>query len=85
MELLNSILADLKEKSDALRTSAVTLISHAHGRERRAERGILRRELQAAIKYGEKVAANPGRRGEQRWRFTHNGVVYITDLSLIHI
>ena len=63
MEVLNSFLRDLKEKSDALRTSAVTLISHAHGRERRAERGILRRELQAAIKYGEKVAANPGRRG----------------------
>ena len=75
MEVLNSFLRDLKEKSDALRTSAVTLISHAHGRERRAERGILRRELQAAIKHGEKVAANPGRRGEKRWRFTHNGVV----------
>jgi len=84
MEVLNSFLRDLKEKSDALRTSAVTLISHAHGRERRAERGILRRELQAAIKYGEKVAANPGRRGEKRWRFTHDGVVYITDETMRH-
>jgi hypothetical protein len=84
MELLNSFLRDLKEKSDALRTSAITLVSHTHGRERRAERGILRRELQAAIKYGEKVAANPGRRGEKRWRFTHNGVVYITDQTMRH-
>ena len=65
-------------------TSAVTLISHAHGRERRAERGIQRRELQAAIKHGEKVAANPGRRGEKRWRFTHQGVVYITDETMRH-
>ena len=31
-----------------LRTEDLTLISHTHGRERRAERKILRRELQAA-------------------------------------
>ena len=37
MDILNSFLRDLKEKSDALRTSAVTLISHAHGRERWAD------------------------------------------------
>ena len=67
-----------------LRTSEFTLVSHAHGRERRAERGIQRRELQAAIKHGEKVAANPGRRGEKRWRFTHQGVVYITDETMRH-
>merc|ERR1711903_336415 len=62
-----------------LRTSEFTLVSHAHGRERRAERGIQRRELQAAIKYGEKVAAARG-----RWRFTHQGVVYITDETMRH-
>ena len=65
-----------------LRTSEFTLVSHAHGRA--AERGIQRRELQAAIKHGEKVAANPGRRGEKRWRFTHQGVVYITDETMRH-
>ena len=96
MEMLDTILRDLKlnetalrrvlgqAPADELRTSDVTLVSHAHGRERRAERGILRRELQAAIKYGEKVAANPGRRGEKRWRFTHQGVVYITDETMRH-
>ena len=96
MEMLDTILRDLKlnetalrrvlgqAPADELRTSDVTLVSHAHGRERRAERGIQRRELQAAIKHGEKVAANPGRRGEKRWRFTHQGVVYITDESMRH-
>ena len=96
MEMLDTILRDLKMNetalrrvlgqapADELRTSDVTLVSHAHGRERRAERGIQRRELQAAIKHGEKVAANPGRRGEKRWRFTHQGVVYITDETMRH-
>ena len=96
MEMLDTILRDLKLNetalrrvlgqgpADELRTSDVTLVSHAHGRERRAERGIQRRELQAAIKHGEKVAANPGRRGEKRWRFTHQGVVYITDETMRH-
>jgi hypothetical protein len=36
-------------------------------------------ELKAAIKYGRKERANPGRDGDSRWRFTHRGVVYITD------
>jgi hypothetical protein len=38
--------------SPALNTSDITLISHTHGRERRAERGIERKELQEAVKYG---------------------------------
>lgn len=54
-----------------LDTSAITLISHAHGRARRDERGIVKRELQEAVKYGRKERANPGRNGDQRWRYTH--------------
>ena len=73
MEMLDTILRDLKlnetalrrvlgqAPADELRTSDVTLVSHAHGRERRAERGIQRRELQAAIKHGVKEKGNPGR------------------------
>lgn len=67
-----------------LRTEDVTLISHAHGRQRRAERNIQRVELQAAIKNGTKESANPGRDGSSRWRYTCNGVVYITDESSRH-
>ncbi len=41
-----------KTETPTLRTSEITLFSHTHGRERRAERGIERKELQEAIKYG---------------------------------
>ena len=54
-----------------LNTSAVTLISHTHGRERREQRGIERRELQEAVKHGRRERANPGRDGSVRWRYTH--------------
>lgn len=67
-----------------LPTENITLISHAHGRQRRVERRIQRKELQAAIKYGIKEAANPGRDGSIRLRYTYNGVVYITDETSRH-
>ena len=65
-------------------TENVTVISHGHGRERRLERNIEKRDLQAAIKYGVKTSANPGQDGSQRWRYTHNGVVYLTDATSKH-
>ncbi|KAG2493615.1 hypothetical protein HYH03_008132 [Edaphochlamys debaryana] len=67
-----------------LDTSAITVVSHAHGRSRRAERDISKRDLQTAIKYGTRERANPGRDGKPRWRFTYQGVVYITDESCRH-
>ncbi len=67
-----------------LNTVDVTLISHTHGRQRRAERSIGRVDLQAAVKHGNCEAASPGQRGEQRWRYEYNGVVYITDASSKH-
>jgi hypothetical protein len=78
-------LGDVQAALEAsLRTEDISLISHTHGRERRAQRGIMRRELQAAIKYGLRERANPGRDGGLRWRFTHEGVVYITDETARH-
>ena len=72
----------LAEKTNAVpRTEDITLISHDHGRDRRIERTIDKKELQAAIKYGIKTSANPGRDGSQRWRYTYNNVVYITDTT----
>ena len=41
-------------------------------------------DLQAAVKHGNREAASPGQRGEQRWRYEYNGVVYITDASSKH-
>ena len=77
-------LDQLSETLPSLRTDDITLISHTHGRERRAERKIMRKELQAAIKYGIKERANPGRDGSTRWRYTHDGIVYITDETSRH-
>jgi hypothetical protein len=70
--------------STLLPTENVTLFSHAHGRERRAERNIQRIELQAALKYRTKEDADPGRDGSHCWRYTHNSVVYITDETSRH-
>ena len=67
-----------------LSTEDVTLISHTHGRGRRAERNISRLELQAAIKHGRKEPAHPSAEGRQRWRYTWQGVVYVTDESSRH-
>ena len=74
----------LKQSSTVPLTENITVISHDHGRDRRNERVIDKKELQAAIKYGIKTAANPGRDGTQRWRYTYNGVVYVTDSTSKH-
>ena len=71
-------------RPDPLRTSDISLVSHTHGRERREERGIAKRELQEAVRHGRREIANPGRRGEKRWRYTHKGVTYITDETSRH-
>eukprot|EP00899_Mesostigma_viride_P007668 jgi/Mesvir1/16902/Mv15772-RA.1 len=68
----------------AISTCDVSLVSHTHGRLRRIERNIDRSELQAAVKHGRKEAANPGPKGDVRWRYTHKGIVYITDASSRH-
>lgn len=65
-------------------TAAMTVLSSAHGRQRRAERGIEKLELQAAVKYGRRERAHPSTKGEARWRITHKGVVYITDVTTRH-
>jgi len=67
-----------------VRTADHTVLSGSHGRDRRSERHISKPELQAAVKHGRKEKANPGRHGDPRWRYTHNGVVYITDASSRH-
>ena len=75
---------DLSEVDASLRTIDISLVSHTHGRERRAQRNIQRLELQAAMKHGVKERANPGRDGSLRWRYTYDGVVYITDETSRH-
>ena len=65
-----------------LRTSEVPLQSSTHGQERRTQRNISKRDLQAAVKYGTKERGFPHpRTGELRWKYTFADVVYITDES----
>mmetsp|Transcript_41452 Transcript_41452/g.100156 ORF Transcript_41452/g.100156 Transcript_41452/m.100156 type:complete len:676 (+) Transcript_41452:109-2136(+) len=40
-----------------------------------------RDELQDAVKFGKKERANPGRDGSSRFKFTHKGVIYLTDAT----
>lgn len=62
------------------RTSDIPFFSSLHGRQRRAQRGIDRRDLQAAVKHGKRERAKRDpRTGDQRWRYTYKNVVYITD------
>ena len=64
----------------ALSTSLVTVLSSAHGRQRRKERRIAKRDLQAAVKYGvREPSLNP--RGEMMYKYTYADIVYITDIT----
>ena len=65
-----------------MKTSTIPCISSLHGQERRLQRDICKRDLQAAVKYGEKEEGYPHpRTGEKRWKYTFAGIVYITDES----
>jgi hypothetical protein len=86
LKMLSLSADELGRRIEAMRltTDAVSLVSHAHGRQRRTERMIEKIELQAAVKHGKRERAHPGRDGTKRWRFEHNGVVYITDETCRH-
>ena len=58
-----------------LRTSSIELICSLHSRQRKLEREIFKRDLQAAIKYGTKQIQSNG-----YIKHTYNGIVYITDV-----
>jgi hypothetical protein len=61
-------------------TSACTLLSTVHGRDRRALRQIGKRDLQAAVRHGVKKKAF-SRNGKRNWMYTFADIVYITDES----
>lgn len=50
-----------------------------HGRERRRQRGIDKKNLQAAVKYGERQAGKWRHRGHKTAMYTHEGITYIRD------
>ncbi|CAM9472532.1 unnamed protein product [Choristocarpus tenellus] len=64
------------------RTSELVFFSSLHGRARREQRGIDKRDLQAAVKYGRReMTFSDPRTGRPRWKYTYANIVYITDES----
>ena len=60
-------------------TYNVVVISSTHGKLRRSQRRIDKLDLQAAVKYGTKIASGKDpRTGRPRWRYEHGDIVYIT-------
>jgi hypothetical protein len=72
----------MAESNGVLRTSCIDFVSSVHGEQRRRERDIDKRDLQAAIKYGSKemtFCRSGHQKGDLRWKYTFAEVVYITD------
>ena len=65
-------------------TTAVSLESTMHSRQRVEERQLLKRQLQAAVKHAAhmRTPARPGRNGRPTWKITHEGVTFITDETM---
>ncbi|KAL7545059.1 hypothetical protein ACHAWF_008424 [Thalassiosira exigua] len=59
------------------KTSLITILSSAHGRLRREQRDIDKRDLQRALKYG-----RPERAWGQRWLVDYDGITYITNSTM---
>jgi hypothetical protein len=57
-------------------TSLITILSSTHGRIRREQRSIDKRDLQKAMKYGTCLKNWKG-----RWKFEYDGITFITDPS----
>ena len=59
-----------RKQCPTAKTAQATLISSHHGRQRRLQRGIAKRDLQCAVKYGRRVPSYPDPvTGALRWKF----------------
>lgn len=58
-------------------TSEITILSNEHGRLRREQRDISKRDLQVALKRGERKRCYKG-----RWMITHDGLIFITNETM---
>lgn len=58
-------------------TSAITFVETVHGRLRREQRAIGRKDLQAAVKYGTRAAGRVRKNGDKTSVYTHDNIVYI--------
>lgn len=62
----------------AVSPNSISILSSTHGRMRRAQRSIQKRDLQAALKYGRKEPSISDR-GHLNYKFRFADIVYITD------
>lgn len=62
-----------------VQTSCIEFVSSLHGKQRRLERNLSKRDLQTALKYGKRE-----RSYLERWKITWENVVYIVDSTLTH-
>jgi hypothetical protein len=60
---------------DDKKTSLITILSSAHGRLRREQRDINKRDLQRALKYGTYTM----KKGDHCWQVEYDGITFVTD------
>jgi Alpha-kinase family len=60
-------------------TSSIKVVETEHGRLRRQQRGIDKRDLQAALKYGERQDTFARRNGDQTAIYTYKDIVYVVN------
>jgi len=58
-------------------TSIITILSSTHGRLRREQRDIDKRDLQRALRYGTRTRA-----WDRRWLVEYDGITFITDSTM---
>jgi Mg-chelatase subunit ChlD len=71
-----------EEDHSTVATSAITFVETEHGRLRRKQRGIDKKDLQAALKYGERSPhcwAKSRKAEPYIYKYTHNEIVYIVN------
>ncbi|GAX29515.1 hypothetical protein FisN_36Hu009 [Fistulifera solaris] len=60
-------------------TSAISFVETEHGRLRRRQRGIDKKDLQAALKYGARYDNRPRPNGDQTAKYVYNDITYIVN------
>jgi hypothetical protein len=60
-------------------TSAITFVETEHGRLRRRQRGIDKKDLQAAKKYGARTDTHPRPNGDPTSKYSYRDIVYIVN------
>jgi len=69
----------MRRNLDQVPTSAISFVETEHGRLRRQQRGIDKKDLQAAKKYGSTRSTHPRPNGDPTSIYTYKDIVYITN------